>query len=883
MSNSRMLRKHDIALALAILLAAGQVAPALAQQRPAAARAYDARSNGNKFDLTIDNIMRGPELVGYEPRAVRWSPDSQRVYFQWKQASEAREKDYDTYVVNRDGTGLKKLTEEEAKNAAPLNGEQSKDKKLAIFTDNGDVFLYDNSSGQRRQITDTTDIESNAHFTRDQRHVYFTRSNNLFVMSLDTGSLAQMTDIRAAGAAPVTAGTGSGGQFGGGQFGGGQQARRDSAQQRGTESQEYIKKEERELLDVVKRRAQKREEDEAKRKQQEKRKPFSLQPRQQVVSLQLSPDEKSVIATVAESVEGAKNTIVPNYVTETAYTEDINSRAKVGDQQSRARLAVLSAVIGEVKWVDHGQKQVAPQTETRTERTAAERVERRESEQSTQQTGGRQAQGERRTGETEQSRQAAEQRERDVQLFQPLWSEDGTKAVILARSADNKDRWVLALDPATAKTRVIVSEHDDAWVDGPGAFTLGWMRGNQRIYFQSERDGYAHLYTVAYDGGETRQLTSGKWEVTGVQMSEDKSRFFLTTSEVHPGERHLYVMPADGGERAKITSMPGNNQAFVSPDEKMLALIYSYSNKPPEIYIQENRAGAAASKVTSSPAPEFWNYNWVDPPLVTFAARDGATVYGRLYKPKSFRRGGPAVIFVHGAGYLQNVHRWWSNYYREYMFHHLLMENGFTVLDIDYRASAGYGRDWRTGIYRYMGGKDLDDHVDAARWLAREHGVDAKRIGIYGGSYGGFITLMAMFTQPDVFAAGAALRPVTDWAHYNHPYTSNILNVPQRDPEAYKRSSPIYFADKLKGALLICHGMVDTNVHFQDTVRLVQRLIELRKENWELAVYPVEDHSFLEPTSWADEYKRIFKLFSEQLQGNTKSSPGGQSVSTQKR
>jgi dipeptidyl aminopeptidase/acylaminoacyl peptidase len=142
-----------------------------------------------------------------------------------------------------------------------------------------------------------------------------------------------------------------------------------------------------------------------------------------------------------------------------------------------------------------------------------------------------------------------------------------------------------------------------------------------------------------------------------------------------------------------------------------------------------------------------------------------------------------------------------------------------------------------------------------------EHGVDPKRIGIYGGSYGGFITLMAMFTQPDVFAAGAALRPVTDWAHYNHGYTSNILNVPQEDTEAYKKSSPIYFAEGLKGALLICHGMVDVNVHFQDTVRLAQRLIELRKENWELAVYPVEDHGFVEPTSWADEYKRIFRLF----------------------
>jgi dipeptidyl aminopeptidase/acylaminoacyl peptidase len=124
---------------------------------------------------------------------------------------------------------------------------------------------------------------------------------------------------------------------------------------------------------------------------------------------------------------------------------------------------------------------------------------------------------------------------------------------------------------------------------------------------------------------------------------------------------------------------------------------------------------------------------------------------------------------------------------------------------------------------------------------------------------------MALFTSPDTFAAGAALRPVTDWAHYNHGYTSNILNEPAKDAEAYRKSSPIYFADKLKGALLIAHGMVDTNVHFQDSVRLAQRLIELRKENWELAPYPVENHGFERASSWADEYKRILKLFEENL------------------
>jgi dipeptidyl aminopeptidase/acylaminoacyl peptidase len=846
MNGFKLFIRRGAHLCLVASILVSTVSPSLAGQKVSADKSSAAAVANGKFELTIDNIMRGPALVGYEPRALRWSADSQRIYFQWKRHDEPREKEFATYVANRDGSGLKKLTEEEARHAPPTGGDLSRDKTLTVFTAEGDVFLYDHASGRRRHLTDTSDAETNARLTRDQRRVYFTRSGNLYVMSLDTGALVQVTDIRAGGA---QAGTGSGGQFGGGQSG-----RAAAAERRGTDSQEYLKKEERDLLDIVKRRAEQREQQEERRKRENPRKPFNLGPRQSVTSLHLSPDEKHVLATVVDAAEGAKSTIVPNYVTESAYTEDIPARTKVGDAQSRSRLAMISVDTGDVKWVDHGQKEVAPQTQARTERTTTERQ----------------------SGEAEQSRQGAGERERAVQLFQPVWSEDGSKAVMLARSADNKDRWVLALDTATGKTRVIAREHDDAWVGGPGAFTLGWMKDNQHVYFQSERSGYSHLYTVSFDGGEAKPLTSGNWEVTGVDLSGDKTRFFLTTSEVHPGERHLYVMSAEGGERVKITSLPGNHQASVSPDEKALALIYSYSNKPPEVYVSEARAGAEMKQVTRSPAPEFWNYAWIEPPIVTFNARDGATVHARLYRPKNVRPNGAAVIFVHGAGYLQNVHRWWSSYYREYMFHHLLMERGFTVLDIDYRASAGYGRDWRTGIYRHMGGKDLSDQVDGARWLASAHGVDPKRIGIYGGSYGGFITLMALFTEPDVFAAGASLRPVTDWAHYNHPYTSNILNTPQADAEAYKKSSPIYFAEGLRGALLICHGMVDVNVHFQDTVRLVQRLIELRKENWELAVYPVEDHGFVEPASWADEYKRILKLFTERLlHPDSRSLPSG--------
>ncbi len=164
-----------------------------------------------------------------------------------------------------------------------------------------------------------------------------------------------------------------------------------------------------------------------------------------------------------------------------------------------------------------------------------------------------------------------------------------------------------------------------------------------------------------------------------------------------------------------------------------------------------------------------------------------------------------------------------------------------------------------------MGGKDLSDQIDGKRFLVQNYHIDENRVGIYGGSYGGFITLMAMLTAPKEFKSGAALRSVTDWAHYNHGYTGNILNFPETDLEAYKRSSPIYFADNLQGNLLMLHGMVDDNVEYKDIVRLSQRFIELGKKKWSLASFPVESHGFKEAYSWVDEYSRILDLFNSTL------------------
>jgi dipeptidyl aminopeptidase/acylaminoacyl peptidase len=765
--------RNFLILLLAACLASVPAAPKKKATSPKAAAPV-------KPNLTVDFIMRGPNLYGWEPQQVRWAGDNRRVFFSWKKWDDALEKDPDTYVSN--GGTPRKLTEEEARLAPPASGEWNLYFSRRVYVQGGDLWLYDYPSDQARRLTKTADFEAQPRWLKDGKRVAFVRASNLYTLSLADGAIEQWTDIRTG---PAT-----------------------DEEKKGTDAQEYLKKEEQALLEIVKKRAEKKKEADERKKRENPRKTFRLTAKQSIASLRLTPDEKFVLALVSETADGAKKAGVPNYITLDSYAEQMSTRTNVGDVQDKTRLAVIDVASGEVKFVDAGLK------------------------------------------------------DRGLAWYSAVeFNETGDRALAVARATDNKDRWIFALDVPNAKVSTLWQEHDDAWVNIYGLFRFGFVT-NTDVYYLSEKTGFSHLYRKPYAGGEGVALTTGRFEVQDVELSRDKQTFFLTTNEEHPGEQHFYAMPAAGGARTKLTSGVGKHEVTLSHDEKGLAVVHSYMNRPPELFLKN---GSALQRITESPSPDFQAQRWTEPVLTTFKARDGADVWTRVYKPTGWVKGGPAVIFVHGAGYLQNAHKWWSQYSREYLFHHLLMERGYLVVDADYRASAGYGRDWRTGIYRFMGGKDLEDHVDLAKWIVTEHGVDAKRIGIYGGSYGGFITLMGMFTTPDVFAAGAALRPVTDWAHYNHGYTSNILNEPHKDSEAFKKSSPIYFAQNLKGALLICHGMVDVNVHYQDSVRLVQRLIELRKENWELASYPVEDHGFVQPTSWADEYKRILKLFETNL------------------
>jgi dipeptidyl aminopeptidase/acylaminoacyl peptidase len=407
---------------------------------------------------------------------------------------------------------------------------------------------------------------------------------------------------------------------------------------------------------------------------------------------------------------------------------------------------------------------------------------------------------------------------------------------------------------------------DPAWINW--TFNeFGWEKDNRTLWYVSEETGYAHLYAKTHAGKATA-LTSGPFEVSDAKLSPDGKWFTLRANAEAPYAYDAYRVATGGGPLQRLTTLKGVQEFSVSPDGNQLAILHSSSYVPTQLAVTAVAGNPTPRDLTDTRTPEYKALKWPDLDIVQVPSSHAKLpIYAKLYKPAHFdaSKKYPAVLFVHGAGYLQNVHLQYPAYFREQMFNNLLTEHGYVVLDMDYRASQGYGRDWRDAIYRQMGHPELDDLLDGVHWLQANASIDPKRVGLYGGSYGGFMTLIAMFRAPDAFAAGAALRPVTDWTQYNHEYTSNILNDPAIDPIAYEQSSPMEFADGLKGALLICHGMIDDNVLFEDSVRLYQKLIELHKDNFQMSTYPMERHGFVHADSWLDEYKRIYRLFEVNL------------------
>jgi dipeptidyl aminopeptidase/acylaminoacyl peptidase len=774
-------------------------------------------------DLTLEQIMADPDWLGNPPENAYWGDDNRTVFFEQKRSGS---KLRDLYSVDTRDAEIAQVAEADWSRYFKESIVSNNTGAQRAWTYAGDVYLGDRKSPL--QVTRTVAVESDLAFMSDGRRIAFERDGQVFVFDPANGLTKQVTNVR---------------------------FEKDPADE---EDFDVLRTHQERLY----RQLREAKEDEIEAREREDSRfavdaalgpaPVYMGDKLSSQGHSLSPNGRwhLVITASADFAEGQLGSM-PNYVTASGHVENRETRTRVGRNGYAAHaIWLIDLESGEKFELDLGELpgiDVDPLADLR--ESAIEHF----------------------VGIGE-DREAAEKRLqapdiRGVEVYSVQWSPDGTQAVLWVHASDNKDRWLATVDFAEKK---LVSQHrlsDEAWVNNYHR-GHGWLKDNRTLWFLSEDHAYLGIYTKNVTEPQSAALVAGQHVVFDPVLGPSGKYIYYRANVGHPGIYEIWRVDVASGKAEQLTKLGGVNEVTVSPDESRLLITHSEINRHPELYVQANKPGATATRLTDTMSDEYKAINWQQPAIVEVpSSHVDAPIYTKIYLPTDHdpTQEYPAVMFVHGAGYTQNSDFGWPYYFREGMFHNLLTQHGYVVIDMDFRASEGYGRDWRTAIYRRMGVPELEDFHDGVDYIVENYGVNRERIGVYGGSYGGFMTFVAMFRAPDLFKAGAALRPVSDWSHYNHGYTSNILNTPDIDPEAYRISSPIEDAEGLKNPLLIASGMQDDNVFFQDSVLVVQRLLELKKEDFEIALYPLDPHGFVNPESWLDEYRRIFKLFERNL------------------
>lgn len=780
-------------------------------------------SSTQAVELSMEQIMSDPDWIGRQPQSAYFSPTGDSLlYYRKREGSVVRDL-YKTNPGEGNGSLVAVKTLHELQYDEIINDH---DHDFTAWIFEGNIFAQQRGSSKIKQLTKDSDSARNLRYLNNAS-VSFQKGNGFYSVDVNTGLSAQIFEWKFADEeSPVEA------------------------------PLDYIAKEQQKLIKYVQVERQNRidrHNDKERLKQENTSlmsKVFYFDKGHTNVLASMSPNGKYAIVVTRENTPSRdEGDIMPDYIEE-------NGRIKA--QSVRQRVADAKPQSHSIFFLDlekNTQKKLSYKALPGYNEDVLADVKRENA----------QARGE---------SYINNRLPRDIGLLfdwyateMPVkWHDSSSHVALMLEAWDNKDRWIVSVDVQKPMFTTQHRMHDDAWINY--RFNqFGWFDKSLTLYLLSEQSGYSHLYTKALDG-DLKALTQGRYIVDDVILSQDEKYFYYKANQKHPGIYEIYRISANGGEPEALTNLNGMTDFVLSPKDDRLLLTHSSLAMPPELYVKATDPDSEPTRVTNTVSEAFLSIDWVVPAIVPIeSSHTDQPIYSRVYTPKGGEQGvkRKAVVFNHGAGYLQNAHLGWSGYFREFMFHSLLVSQGYVVLDMDYRASAGYGRDWRTAIYRNMGTPEVQDLKDGVNWLVENLDVDENRIGTYGGSYGGFLTFMALFTEPDLFQAGAALRPVSDWAHYNLPYTSNILNTPDMDPIAYERSSPIYFAEGLNKPLLMNAPMVDDNVFFVDVVRLVQRLIELEKVDFETAIYPVEPHGFVQPSSWLDEYRRIHKLFETHL------------------
>jgi len=774
---------------------------AVAASTAAAPRPDNAEDH---LDNGLETIMQDPDWIGPPVEQAWWQLDGSAYFYRAKRSgSDIR----DTYRVDLDSAETTRLDADAEAGTDAADPVFDADGSHALSVRGNSLFLRDLDTSAFKRLFSGIEPIRNIGFSGDQQHVQFESGGDWWRIGLDGGAAVPVAELRF-------------------------EDDPHAAPEDGLEADQLR------LFSTLERMRQ-REQEQHEQAVRDARAdagrgpaPWYLGKTFSSSSVSLSPDARWMLVVVEKADAGdGESDHMPRFVTRSGYVEIEDVRTLVGRKPPSPQSVWLLDLEARTRHeIDLGSLSGRDQ-DPLAELKSAQDIEPHDGEDP-----------------------------RPVQVYGIEWHPENARALVQVRAIDNKDRWTVVIDATEQSMKEIHRLSDPAWINW--AFNeFGWVPGTETAWLLSEQSGYSHLYTIDA-GGRQNQHTSGEFEVYDIDFARDGESALMISNAEHPTRYDLYRLDIESDRMDRLTDLDGLESYATLPDSDRILLRYSDSYVPPQAAVLDGASGeltAASDTLTD----DYSAIEWQQPEFVGVpSSHVERPIWTKFYPARGdFDGPRPVVVFVHGAGYTQNTHHRFPYYFREQMFHNLLTERGYHVLDMDYRASRGYGRDWRTSIYRQMGTPELEDLVDGVSWLVENHNADPNRIGVYGGSYGGFMTFMAMFNAPEVFAAGASLRPVTDWAHYNHGYTSNILNTPEIDPEAYKRSSPIEFVEGLKGDLLISHGMLDDNVFYKDSVRLAQRLIELGKVDWELASYPLEPHGYVQPESWLDQYRRILKLF----------------------
>ncbi len=459
-----------------------------------------------------------------------------------------------------------------------------------------------------------------------------------------------------------------------------------------------------------------------------------------------------------------------------------------------------------------------------------------------------------------------EQPGRDYYVARVDW-ESPRDIVVQILQREQNELNVIRINARTGQTQWLLTEKSASWINLHHDFQ---PLSKGQFLWVSERSGFKQIELIDKDGEVLSTLTKGDFVVDGIDAVDTARReVWFTSNATSPLEAQLYRVSIDSGEITRVTPEPGTHKCVVAPDGNTFVDTFSDLNHPPITRVRDRDGKILTTLDDASKDPRLESLDLPAPELLTFKNRDGETMHGAYYAPRSKALGdkAPLIVMLYGGPHVQYVNNAWgmtADLRAQYF-----TQRGFAVWKMDNRGSARRGLKFESAIHRDMGTPEVHDQVDGVKFItSQKPEIDASRVGVNGRSYGGYMSLRCLLIAPETFHTGVAEAPVTDWDGYDTCYTERYMSTPEKNPEGYKRSSAIASAGQLKGKLLIMHGLIDENVHFRHTARMVSALVAAGK-NFEILPMPEERHSSRKPVNRIHEVERLVQFFESALKPAT--------------